>query len=198
KGARLVVIIAPALQADRLGYRDLDMVDVRAVPQRLEHRIGEAQRQQVLNCLLAQIMVDAENAVFGEMRRNRVVDFAAGFEIGPQRLLEGHPHGRASEPRRRQSIDGRLEQRRRGRKENGYTGTGVTDRTAKPFEIGRVGDVDRHIMKPLEKAVRDPLAVKALWQMLMERFVRALAQACVVELGSSRADDPEFRRKKSI
>ena len=75
--AGLVIIIAAALEPDRLRDGDLDMVDVRAVPQRLEQRIGEAQSEQVLDRFLAEIMVDPEGAVLGERRRHRVIDFAA-------------------------------------------------------------------------------------------------------------------------
>ena len=42
------------------------MVDVVAVPDRLKHRVGKAQGQQVLDCLLAQIVVDAEHRSRGK------------------------------------------------------------------------------------------------------------------------------------
>ena len=95
-----VVIIAAAFEPDRLGDGDLDVVDVRAVPQRLEHRVGEAQREQVLDRLLAEIMVDAEGALLGKGGGDRVVDLAARFEVGAERLFERHAHRRAGEARR--------------------------------------------------------------------------------------------------
>ena len=49
-----------------LGRRDLHMVDEIAVPHRLEDAIGEAQHQQVLHGLLAQIMVNAIHLIFGK------------------------------------------------------------------------------------------------------------------------------------
>ena len=61
-----------------------------------------------------------------------------------------------------------------------------------------MSDVDRHIMKTLDETVRDALAVKALGQMLVERFVRPLAKTRVVEFGSGGADDPELGRKKAV
>jgi hypothetical protein len=42
------------------------MLDMGGVPQRLEHDVGKAQRQQVLDGFLAQIVVDAEDAILGE------------------------------------------------------------------------------------------------------------------------------------
>lgn len=42
---------------------DLHVPHKLAVPQRLEHKVGEAQHRQVLNQLLAQIVVDAVDLV---------------------------------------------------------------------------------------------------------------------------------------
>ena len=65
-GADAVVVAGPAADADVLGHRDLHVVDVVGVPDRLEHLVGEAQGQQVLDRLLAEVVVDAEDRVGGE------------------------------------------------------------------------------------------------------------------------------------
>ncbi len=57
--ARLLVVAAAPLDADRLGVRDLDVVDVLPVPDRLEDAVGEAEDEQVLHRLLAEVVVDA-------------------------------------------------------------------------------------------------------------------------------------------
>ena len=49
---------AMADDPDLLIDGDLHMVDVIAVPDRLEHAVGEAQHQDVLHRLLAEIMID--------------------------------------------------------------------------------------------------------------------------------------------
>ncbi len=71
-----LVIIDPPLEPDRFGDGDLDVVDMRAVPQRLEHQIGKPERQQVLHRLLPEIMIDPEDPIFGEARSDRIVYFA--------------------------------------------------------------------------------------------------------------------------
>jgi hypothetical protein len=48
-----VVVPGPALDADVLGHRDLHMVDEVRVPYRLEKLVGEPQRHDVLDGLLA-------------------------------------------------------------------------------------------------------------------------------------------------
>ena len=55
-GADPVVVARPAADADVLGHRDLHVVDVVGVPDRLEQLVGEAQRQQVLDRLLAEVV----------------------------------------------------------------------------------------------------------------------------------------------
>ena len=45
----------------RLGHRDLHVVDVAAVPDRLEDPVAEPEDEQVLDGLLAQVVVDAED-----------------------------------------------------------------------------------------------------------------------------------------
>ncbi len=64
--AGIVVVIAAAFDADGFGDGDLHLLDVARVPQRLEQRIAEAQRQQVLHAFLAEVVVDAKDAVFVE------------------------------------------------------------------------------------------------------------------------------------
>ena len=62
--AGFVVVRPAAFDANRFGHGDLHVVDVRGVPQRLEQRVREAQRQQVLHRFFAEVVVDAEHLVF--------------------------------------------------------------------------------------------------------------------------------------
>ena len=71
--ADAVVVACPAAGADVLGHGDLDVVHVVRVPQRLEELVGEAQRQDVLHRLLAQVVVDPEDRVRREDRLDDVV-----------------------------------------------------------------------------------------------------------------------------
>src|SRR5215467_13651149 len=49
---------AAALDTDGLGNRDLNVVDMVAVPQRLEDAVGETQHQDVLDRFLAEKVID--------------------------------------------------------------------------------------------------------------------------------------------
>ena len=59
--ARLLVELAATLDADLLGDGDLHVVDVLAVPERLEEAVGEAEDEEVLDRLLAEVVIDAED-----------------------------------------------------------------------------------------------------------------------------------------
>ena len=75
--ARFLVISAAAFHADRFGRRDLHMIDISAVPQRLEDAVAEAEGHDVLDRFLAQIMVDAVDLAFLEALLQAAVEFAA-------------------------------------------------------------------------------------------------------------------------
>ena len=86
--ADAVVVRRAAADADVLGHRDLDVVDVVGVPDRLEQLVGEAQRQQVLHRLLAEVVVDPEDVVRVEDVRDDVVELAGTLQVVTERLLD--------------------------------------------------------------------------------------------------------------
>ena len=54
-------------------------------------RVGEPQRQQVLDGLLAQVVVDAEDVVGAEHRVDQLVELAARGQVLAERLLDDDP-----------------------------------------------------------------------------------------------------------
>ena len=66
----VVIRTAPAGHAHLLGDRDLHRADVPAVPQRLEDAVAKPQRQDVLHCLLAEIVIDPVHLRLIEHGRN--------------------------------------------------------------------------------------------------------------------------------
>ena len=88
--ARLVVVAGARADADVLGRGDLDVVDVVAVPDRLEHVVREPERHHVLDGLLAQVVVDAEDLLLAEDARDDLLELARRLEVGAERLLDHH------------------------------------------------------------------------------------------------------------
>ena len=88
RGADAVVVAGTSRHADVLGMRDLHMVDVVVVPDRLVHGIGETQRQDVLHGLLAQIMVDAEHARRVEHFGDHAIELLGAGQVVAERLFD--------------------------------------------------------------------------------------------------------------
>jgi hypothetical protein len=61
QGAAGFVVAGSLFHPDGFRRRDLHVGDVVAVPDRLENRVGEPQHQDVLNRLLAEVVVDPED-----------------------------------------------------------------------------------------------------------------------------------------
>ena len=89
-GADGVVEGGPGADADVLGHGDLHRVDVLGVPQRLEQVVREPQRQDVLDRLLAQVVVDPEHVLAGEDVVDQVVERLGRGQVVAERLLHHH------------------------------------------------------------------------------------------------------------
>ena len=63
---RLLVERPAPVDAEALGHRDLDALDEVAIPDRLEERVAESKVEEVLDGLLTEIVVDAEDRLLGE------------------------------------------------------------------------------------------------------------------------------------
>ena len=72
-----------ALDAELLRHRDLHALDVLAVPDRLQERVGEAEVEQVLDRLLAEVMVDAEDRRLVEVAQQDAVEGLRRGEVVP-------------------------------------------------------------------------------------------------------------------
>ena len=83
-----LVEIAALFHADRLRGRDLHVIDPVAVPDRFEQPIGEAERHDVLDRVLAEKMVDPENLVLVQRAQDVGVQFARRFEAVAERFLD--------------------------------------------------------------------------------------------------------------
>jgi hypothetical protein len=89
--AGLLVEAGAALDAHRLAHRDLNVVDELAIPDRLEDAVGEAQGEQVLDRLLAQVVVDAEDLALDEVVGDLGVELLGAGEVMAERLLDDEP-----------------------------------------------------------------------------------------------------------
>ena len=89
--AGLLVERAAALDPDRLGHRDLHVVDVAPVPDGLEDPVREPEDQEVPDGLLAQVVVDAVDLPLPEDLADLAVEPDGRVEVAPERLLDDDP-----------------------------------------------------------------------------------------------------------
>src|SRR5437764_9114559 len=64
------------------------MVDEVSVPDRLENAVGEAEGQDVLDGLFAQVVIDAEHLRLAEHRTDGVVKVPSRLKIHTERFLD--------------------------------------------------------------------------------------------------------------
>ena len=86
-GAGRLVEVAALGQSEGLGHVDLDVVDVIAVPDRLEQSVGEAEGEDVLGRLLAEEMVDTEDLILIERLVQLLVERDGTGQIRAEGLL---------------------------------------------------------------------------------------------------------------
>src|SRR5215467_3398655 len=77
-----------ALDAESLGGGDLNVVDMVAVPQRLEDAVGEAQHQNVLNRFFAEEVIDAIDLILGQDLEDLCVECCGGGEVMAERFFD--------------------------------------------------------------------------------------------------------------
>ena len=117
--ASVIVKACASFKADGLTDGNLHMRNGVGVPERLEQHIRKSQRHKVLDSFLTQIMVNAESALFGEYRVDRVVDMARGGQVIAQRFFKANADIFARKSGIVQALDRRLKQRRRSGQEYG-------------------------------------------------------------------------------
>ena len=206
QGAGLVVVAGPRADADVLGRRDLDVVDEVAAPDRLEHAVREPERQHVLDGLLAQVVVDAEDLLLVEDRQHVAVQLERLGQVGADRLLDHDPDLRALV-----RVELVLAELGDDNGEEGGRGRQVEDPVERDprllVELGRlllevVVDVvvvegARHVAQPLEQPV-EHLLVRLAARELLDRVAGHVAVVVVRDVRAGDADQVEALGQRAL
>ena len=107
-----VVEVPAILHSEVLGHRDLHAGDEVAVPDRLEHRIREAQVDDLLEAHLAEVVVDPQELRLVDVLVQLVRQRAGGRRVAAERLLHDDARIRR-QPGIRQALDDPAEEERR-------------------------------------------------------------------------------------
>ena len=188
--ARPVVVAAAALKPNGLGHGDLHVVDHVGGPQTLENRVGEAQRQQVLDRFLAEEMIDAENLVFGKDRADLLVDLARRGQVPANRLFQDHAGIGGREAMCADiAADRAIQVGRRGQVEHPYAPGVQQASECLPVAALAPRRVERDIGKACQEAPQRFVIERIGGNVLGERFLGAAAEALIAQIGPCGADD---------
>ena len=164
-GAGLLVERAAVLDADRLGDRDLHVVDVAPVPERLEDPVAEPEDEQVPDGLLPEVMVDPVDLRLAEDPEHLAVEPLRRLEVAAERLLDDDPPPAAVvllvvQPAPPELADDLREGRRLGRQVEQQVGARLV------LEVHLLEAlrqrVERRVVAEVAAVVRDPLEELAL------------------------------------
>ena len=191
------IIIADAVfQPDRLSHGDLDIVDVGGIPQRLKHDVGKAQRQQVLHGFLAEIVIDAENALFREGLGHGIIDVAARFQISAERLFQPDADLVAGQPAGGEASDRRFKQARRGGQEDRQALPGLPDFDGEIDKVAGIVGIQRLIVQAVEKLCHRSAPFGR--QIFLQRLAGKIAVTGIVKWLAGGADDLEIGRNQLV
>ncbi len=90
QGARPIVVAAAFLHAYGFGDRNLYVVNVAAIPDRLENPVRETERQDVLNRFFSEVVIDAVNLAFRGNFQKLLVQSLGGIQIVAKRFFDNH------------------------------------------------------------------------------------------------------------
>ena len=194
-----VVEIAARLHAHLLGERDLHVADPGAVPQRFQQRVGEAQREQVLHRLLAQVVVDAKDLRFGEDAAHVLVDLLRGSQVASQGLFQHHPRVGADQPGGRQVLaDGREELRCRRQEEDPHVGRRILQCLRQRGEVLRCVGVGLDVVQSLDKGIEVRLVHLRGRNEAGEVRRHLRDEVAAGQALASRGDDAAMRRQVAV
>ncbi len=196
-----LVVARPALDPDRLGNRDLHVVDELPVPDRLEDPVREPQRIHVLDGLFAEVVIDPEDLVLLEVLPQHRVELAGRVEVVTERLLhdQSRPAGRGAALAER--VDDRRERARRDCE--------VVDAIASELPLGVelheqvlqrvfacvIGEVGRDVVHVPGELVPDVFA-EFVACMLLDGVLHVAPEGVVVTVGTRDAGDREASRQQ--
>ena len=187
--AGLVVVADAILEADGLGHRDLDVIDVGGVPQRFVERVGETQRHQVLHRFLAEIVIDAEDLVLFEDLADLVVQRPGRVQVAADRLFHHDARLRGGKAMLFQLEADVAEERWRDGHVEDADALAVADRLLQRLEALARERIDRDIGKAGEESIQLLGDDVLLRHMVDDRLASELAVLLVGQLGSRRTDD---------
>src|SRR5512140_1531997 len=153
---RAGIVIEGAAHFDTQVFRDgdLDVADGFAPPQRLEQGVAEAQREQVLDRGLAQVVVDPEDLFLTEHPAHGLVDGTVRRQVMAQRFFQHDAGARGDQSGGSQLLARGGEQRRRRRQvHHDLLSLPLVQRRGQPLVILGTRQIHPHELQQTRKTV---------------------------------------------
>ena len=151
--------------------------------------------QQVLDALLAEVMVDAEDVRFVEDASHGLVDGLGTRQVGADGLLEDHPRAVGGQAELVEVLADRAEEGGRHREvedaDHLVAGSPVLEPVVEPVPRRDVLDVQRHVEQSSEQALGDRRVQLVGRDVLDQGVLHQGPVSVVVNLRARDADDPE-------
>ena len=190
------VVLGATPDAHGLGHRDLDVVDELPVPDRFEDPVREPQGHHVLDRFLAEVVIDSEDLVLGEVRLEHLLQLVGRREIVAERLLDDQSHPALRRAALADRLDDRLEDGGRSRE----VVDAVAPRLALLVELGQrrgevvlallVGEVHRDVVHAFGKRLPD-VVTERIARVLLHRSLHPFPELVVRLFRARDADDCE-------
>ena len=202
-----LVVVAPSLHADRLGDRNLHVVDVVAVPDRLEDAVGKAKGQDVLNGLLPEVVIDAIDLPLLQNLPDVGVQRSRRLEIASKGLLDDDAPpsavvlGRQSDVAH--TMDTRCEELRRGGQVVEIVAPGAVlavDLPKQRLQVLKCRFV-REVAVDVVQAPREPvphIGIDRVGAELPDFLAAPVAELLVAHLGAGEPDERKLTRKQIV
>ncbi|MNV36050.1 hypothetical protein D3C71_1275140 [compost metagenome] len=191
-GARVIGIAA--IHAIALGDQDVHRFDEVAVPHRLQQRVAETQCHQVLHRRLAEVVVQAEHAVFVDQLADGLQDFLSAVGVRADRLFQHQAVRRGQCATQCQPFAGGDVQARRDRQvAHALAVDQVLDRFGHRFGVAQV---HRTVVDAPQKIVDVVLA--GLRHGLLKARTQQVAELVGVMRRQRQCTDAEVFRQQSV
>src|SRR6185295_7523472 len=134
-----VVEVAAVLDSEALGHRDLHALEVVAAPERLQHRVGETQVEDLVRAHLSEEVIDAKQLRLVDVLVELVRKLPRRRAVVTERLLDDDASV-LGQSRLRQALDDCAEEERRDLEVEDRA-LGTVDRLGYTLVRGRIGEV---------------------------------------------------------
>ena len=188
QAADRVVEAAAVVDTEVLRHRDLHRLDVAAVPDRLEERVGEAQVGDVLDRLLAEEVVDPVDLLLRQDLVDLVVELDGGVVVVPEGLLDHHS-GVLRQPCAAEALNHSGEERRRDLEIEDRV-LGARERVLQLAVAVEVVVVALHVAEQVGELLEDVLVDLPAFDLepSLDRLAGVLVEILVAPVGAAHAD----------